>query len=37
MGHHRENCIKAPHIGKLYPAMTEHGIDKFSIVLLETF
>ena len=36
MGHHRENCIKAPTCGKLYPVMTELGIDKFNIILLET-
>jgi hypothetical protein len=35
MAHHRENFIKAPHVGKLYPAMKELGIDKFSIVLLK--
>ena len=36
MAQHREHCIKAPYVGKLYPAMKEIGIDKFSIVLLET-
>jgi hypothetical protein len=36
MGHHRENCLKAPNCGKLYPAMTSLGLDKFKIILLET-
>jgi group I intron endonuclease len=36
MGHHRENCLKIPNVGKLYPAMIELGIEKFKIVLLET-
>jgi hypothetical protein len=35
MAHHRENCIKEPSCGKLYPEMIEFGIDKFKIVLLE--
>ena len=37
MAHHRENCIKEPTCGKLYPAMTELGFDKFKILLLESF
>ena len=36
MAHHRENCIKAPMCGKLYPAMIKFGFEKFNIVLLET-
>ena len=35
MAHHKEKCIKCPTVGKLYPAMTELGFDKFKIVLLE--
>ena len=37
MAHHRENCIKEPSCGKLYPEMIEFGIDKFKIILLEKF
>jgi group I intron endonuclease len=35
MSHHKENCIKEPNCGKLYPAMIEFGIDNFKIILLE--
>ena len=35
MGHHRENCLKVPNCGKLYPAMIVIGIEKFKIILLE--
>jgi hypothetical protein len=35
MGHHRENCLKCPTVGKLYPAMTSLGFNKFKIILLE--
>ena len=37
MAHHRENCLKAPNCGKLYPVMTSLGFDKFKIILLESF
>jgi hypothetical protein len=35
MSHHREDSLKRPDIGKLYPAMNELGINNFKIVLLE--